>query len=69
MLSRLLKRVHTLIFSDLFSILIVLLAARQISTVEKSTCDVIVYIEGRSGYIIGHYRRSLKIILFSQALC
>jgi hypothetical protein len=43
------------------------LAARQISPVEKSTGDVIVYIEGRSGYIISHYRRSLKIILYSQA--
>jgi hypothetical protein len=45
------------------------LAARQISPVEKSTGDVIVYIEGRSGYIIGHYRRNLKIILYSQAFC
>ena len=45
------------------------LAARQISLVEKSTGNVIVYIEGRSGYIIGHYRRSLKIILYSKALC
>jgi hypothetical protein len=45
------------------------IAARQISPVEKSTGDVIVYIEGRRGYIIGHYRRSLKIILYSQAFC
>jgi hypothetical protein len=45
------------------------LAARQISPVEKSTGDVIVYIEGRSGYIIGYCRRSLTMILYSQALC
>ena len=46
------------------------LAARQISPVEKSIVDVIVYIEGRSGYIIGHYRRSRqkKYIIFSGSL-
>ena len=41
------------------------LAARQISPVEKSTGDVIVYI-AEAVYIIGHYQRNLKIILYSQ---
>jgi hypothetical protein len=43
-------------------------SARQMSPLEKYTGDVIVYI-AETVYIIGHYRRSLKIILYSQAFC